>query len=159
MGTYVPHFFWILVFSFFHVGLIFHMPLWGVFGSYGDLRGPMGTYGDFWSPMGTYGDLWGPMGTFGDLWGVLGSYGDLQGPMFPTFSRFWLFGFFLLFLVGLIFHMPQFPNPFCFFLSFWGGGHQILAHPFWHPPTPLPPSIRPILYTLQTQHATSDIRH
>ena len=75
----------------------------------------------------------------------MGTYGD--------FSGFWFF--------------PAFPcwldlsQPRYFFIFFLGG----FLHTHFDPP-PLPPSIRPIsdislilLYTLQTQHATSDIRH
>ena len=83
-------------------------------------------------PMGTYWDPWGPMGTYGCLWGPIGTYGDLWGPM-GTYGV---------------------------------GGINFLHTHFDTNPPPLPPSIRPmsdmshiLLYTLQKQHATSDIRH
>ena len=104
-------------------------------GTFGDPLAPMGTSGGLWAPMGAYGDLLAPMGTYGGLWGPLGTHWHLWGPM-GTYR-------------GL-----------------WGGGHQLFAHPFGHqPPPPFPPSIKSIsdishilLYTVQQQHATSDIR-
>ena len=80
--------------------------------------------------MGTHGGLWGPIGPYGDLWGPIGTYGDLSGPM-GTYG-----------VGGINFLHTHFDTP------------------------PLRPSIGSIsdishilLYTLQKQHATSDIRH
>ena len=105
--------------------------IWGPIGTYGDLWGPMGTYGGLWGPIGPYGDLWGPMGTFGDPLAPMGTYGDLSGPM-GTYGV--------------------------------GGINFLHIHLDTNPP-PLPPSIRSIsdtshilLYTLQKQHATPNIR-
>ena len=118
--------------------------------------------GTLWVPMGTQGGLWGHLGPDGDPWGVSETYGDLWGPMGP-FSGLRLFSFFQLFHVGLIF-----PNHFISFIFFsWVGGINFLHTNFDTNPPPLfPPSIRPIsdishisLYTLQTQHATLDMRH
>ena len=134
--------------------------LWGPLLTYGDPCGPMGTFGDLWGPLGTsrklwgpmgaYGDLLGPMGSFGDLWGLTGTYGDVWGPM-GTFSGFW---FFLAFSCWL----DHFPTP--LFLFFFLAG---FLHTHFDPYPPRPPSMKPtsdiLLYTLQTQHATSDIRH
>ena len=126
--------------------------LWGPSGAMGSYGDPMGAHGDLWGPMGTLPDPWGSMGAYGVFWGHLGTYGDLCG-VFQD-SRCLVFS--QLFHVGLIF-----PNPLFFFLD---GGHHLFAHPFRQPPSPLPPSIRPIsgishmlLHTLQTQHATSHI--
>ena len=113
-------------------------------GTYGGLWRPMGTYGGLWGlwgPMGAYGDLWGPVGTYGGLWGPLGAYGDLWGPM-GTYGGLW----------G--------PNG-----TYGVGGINFLHNHLDTNPPPLPPSITSIsdishilLYTLQKQHATSDIR-
>ena len=124
----------------------------------GTLCVPMGTYGDLWGPMGTLVDLRGPMGSFGDLWGHTRTYGDVWGPMGPFSGLV----FFQLFHIGLIF-----PNPLILYIFFLDGGASTFCAPILTPtPPPLPPSIIPtseishiLLYTLQTQHATSDFGH
>ena len=87
------------------------------------------------------------MGTYGDLWGLFPDSGYLV--------------FFQLFHVGLIF-----PNPLIFIFFFLGLGGINFLHNHFDTPPPVPASIIPtldmshiLLYTLQTQHATSDIRH
>ena len=138
-------------------------------GAYGDLWGPVGAYGDPWGPLGAHGGLWGPvgacgdslasmvtfgdplapMGTFGDLWGPLGTYRVLWGPI-GTYWHLW--------------------GPMGTSRGLWGPmrwGASTFCTPILTPtPPPLPQSIRCIshtshilLYTLQKQHAISDIRH
>ena len=108
-----------------------HWHLWGHLETHWHLWGPLGAYGHLWRPMGTYWPLWGPMGAYGELWAPIGPYGDLWGP------------------IG----------------AYGVGGINFLHTHLDTNPPPLPPSIRSIsdisdilLYTLQNQHATSDIR-
>ena len=128
-------------------------------GTHGCPWGLMGTFGDPWGPLGASRDLWGPMGSFGDLWGLTGTYGDIWGHM-GAFCAFWLFSFFAAFPCCLDLSQPLY-----FFIFFSVGGGINFLHTRFDTP-PLPPSITPIsdtshilLYTVQTQHATSDIRH
>ena len=103
-------------------------------GIFGDLCGPMGTYGDLWGHLRAYGDLWGPMGTFwgpigtfGDLWGRMGAYGGLSGAL----------GVYADLSVPLGTSEGLWPFP-----ASIGSISNILHI---------------LLYTLQKQHATSDI--
>ena len=153
-----------------------HGGLWGPMGTHGGLWGPVGTYGDLWEPMGACGGLWGPMraygdsltsmGTFGDplaptgtygghghLWKPMGTYRDLWGPMGAFGDPLAPMGTY-----------GDLSGP----MGTYGVGGITFLHPHLdtNPPVPPAPSIRSILdishilvYTLQKQHAISDIGH
>ena len=122
--------------------------------------GPMGAYGDLWGPMGTYRGLWGPIGACGDLCGLVGTYGGLWG-LVATYGYLW----------GPIGIFVDPLAPMGTYGDLWGpmgtngvGGINFLHTHLDTSPPPLPPSIISIsdishilLYTLQKQHATSDI--